>query len=172
MKRKLGHVVLACVLILVTAIGTVGAQQQSQQPVDWDHYEAGWVYITISQQTSNGVVEFRDAYRILPDFEREGYGVRIVYYEKDETYTLTLEDAFLLREALLYFKETKSGEQRQMNGRQWKGFTFQESGQVLGQIELYKQVGGTEKHVLLIPVDQMEAVAKAIQAVLLAIDAR
>ena len=170
MRRQLGRIAVVVGLMLIAALGSVAAQ--SAQSVDWDHFEAGWVYITLKQETPSGsIVEFHDAYRILPDFEREGYGIRVVYYEKDETYTLTLEDAYLLREALLFFKEAGTDGQRQMNGRLWKGFTFHESGQVLGQIELYAQPDA-EKHVLLIPTDQMEAVAKAIQVALEAVDER
>lgn len=161
MKR---HLTIASVvaLLFTIAFGSVSAQ------TDWDRFEAGWVYVTLSQQTSSGWVEFRDSYRVLPDFEQNG--VLIIYYEEGSEYLLTAEDAFLLNEALVFLGETAAGEQRQMNGRSWKGFTFTNEGDVvIGQIEL-SSAQGDEGHHLLIPVDQMPELAAAIEAALNALD--
>lgn len=161
MKR---HVTMACVvvLLLTVAFGSVSAQ------TDWD-FESGWVYVTLSQPSSSGVVEYRDSYRVLPDVENRG--VRIIYYEEDEEYLLTAEDAFLLKEAFAFLGETAVGEQRQMNGRLWKGFAFtsEVDNMVIGQIELLLPEGDVGHHIF-IPTDQMPDFAAAIEAVLNALD--
>lgn len=141
-------------LVWAVSFGAVHAE------TDWDSFEVGWVFVTLSQQTSSGMVEFRDAYRVLPDLEQRG--VRIIYYEQGTEYLLTAEDAFLLKEALAFLSETAVGEQRQMNGRHWKGFTFtNDDGLILGQIELMG-VQGDSAHHILIPTDQMPDLALAI----------
>lgn len=153
MKRRL-TAVWVIVLVLAASFGVVHAE------TDWDSFDVGWVFVTLAQQTSSGVVEFRDAYRVLPDLEENG--VKIIYYEEGTEYILTAEDAFLLKEALAFLSETAEGEQRQMNGRNWKGFTFtNDSGIILGQIELTD--GHENVHHILIPTDQMPELALAIE---------
>lgn len=154
MKRRL-TAVWVIALVLAASFGAVHAE------TDWDSFEVGWVFVTLAQQTSSGMVEFRDAYRVLPDLEQRG--VRIIYYEEGTEYLLTAEDAFLLKEALVFFSETEAGEQRQMNGRNWKGFTFtNDHGIILGQIEL-TGVQENPVHHMLIPTDQMPELAAAIE---------
>lgn len=160
MQRRLA-IVCVVALLLTAAFSSASAQ------TDWDRFESGWVYITLAQQTSSGWVEFRDSYRILPDVEQ--HGVQIIYFEESAEYFLTAEDAFLLKEALAFLEETAEGEQRQMNGRQWQAFTFtNDNAVVLGQIELADD--GNEPHRMLVPVDQMPELAKAIKDALEALN--
>ncbi len=161
-NRRIGIIAAVLALIAVPAAADT----------DWSHFAAGWVYVTTSFTAESGrPVTFREAYRVLPNFDEQR--IEITHYEAGVRILLTPEDAFRLVEGLRYLAGTPQGGQRQDRGQQWSAFTWTDAaGTVHGWFEFRtfepvdeaaaEALVGVEIYEIYLPVDAMPAWIEAI----------